>query len=174
MSSQNEKVHIPDSFEEFDVDSETLNERSRSIDAYTEVIPGIRSKEGQDNHQVWHTEVDGDTEGVSHIINEKLLNKESCQDKAADSELLQMLSFQSQPAEANESIINSQESIITDDGGERDKVLDDRCFRDKICSDEEKDKDQVERRRSERLKKEIHLTTKEKNETMAKKKKSGR
>jgi hypothetical protein len=86
-----------------------------------------------------------------------------------------MPSFQTQPPKATESIINSQESIITHDGGERDKVLDGKCLRDKICPNEEKDKeDKVERRRSERLKKEIHLTTKEKNETMAKKKKSGR
>jgi hypothetical protein len=78
MSAQNEKVHIPDNFEESDADSETLSEILRSIDAYTEVIPGTRSKEGQDDHQVWHMEVDGATEGVSHIMNEKLLNKENC------------------------------------------------------------------------------------------------
>jgi hypothetical protein len=78
MSDQNEKVHIPDNFEESDADSETLSEILRSIDAYTEVIPGTRSKEGQDDHQVWHMEVDGATEGVSHIMNEKLLNKENC------------------------------------------------------------------------------------------------
>jgi hypothetical protein len=62
-------------------------------------------------------------------------------------------------------VINSQESVITNEGGEKDRALGDKMSVDKEYPIEEKGKEDVpERRRSERLKSEIHLTTKEKNE----------
>jgi len=37
MVDQNEKVHIPESFDESDADNETLSDKLRRIDVYTEV-----------------------------------------------------------------------------------------------------------------------------------------
>lgn len=60
--------------------------------------------------------------------------------------------------------------MITDDGGEKALVLYDKMK--EAQKDQEGDLNieaQMERRRSERLKKDVHLTTMDKNEAMAKK-----
>ena len=76
------------------------------------------------------------------------------------------------PAQADqvgvaENVFNSQESVLTDDGGEKAMEVEINEDAGKMNQDEESLKDdQPERRRIDRLKKEVHLTTMEKNEAM--------
>ena len=72
MVDQAEKVHIPDSFDESDADSETLSDKLRHIDAYTEVGQGSKQNGEEEDHQIWHMEVDEKTECFScHECNAK-------------------------------------------------------------------------------------------------------
>ena len=96
--------------------------------------------------------------------------------KASDTTLLS----QDDKEVTNEIFINSLESVITDDGQLKDLITDEGHLKDlmatregnktvKINDDSQSKDAPPERRRSERLKKEILLTMLEKNEMMAKK-----
>jgi hypothetical protein len=52
MVDQNEKVHIPDSFDDSDAESETLSDKLRRIDAYTKVGQGSKQPGKEGDHQV--------------------------------------------------------------------------------------------------------------------------
>lgn len=70
-----------------------------------------------------------------------------------------------------EGLINSQESVIIDDGGSKAKVLFNNPEVDVNTTsvDDTHPKEVQQERRSARLKKDVHLTTMEKNEALAKK-----
>jgi hypothetical protein len=170
MSEQNEKVHIPDTFEDSEADSESLSEKLRSIDAYNDGTLGSNSKGGQDDQHIWHMEVEEATGYTSNVINEELMQQSKGRDKDANSVMQQLPSSQVLHDEDAGNVINSQESVITDDGGEKDGVMGDKMLVDKTSSEDDKGKeDQPECRRSERLKKDVLLTTMEKNDAMARK-----
>lgn len=115
-------------------------------------------------------ELDETTKNASQIMTEMLKQQGKCHDKAADTEMLQLPSSQAHHEDVTDNALNSQESVITYDGGEKNMVMVDKLLVDKVCPVEEMGKEnQPERRRSERLKKEMLLTTMEKNEAMAKK-----
>lgn len=87
IDDQNEKVHIPESFEDFD-DSETLSAKLRGIGTYTDTNLENKQNGEDDDHQIWHMEVDETTENASQIMTEMLKQQGTCQDKAADTEML--------------------------------------------------------------------------------------
>lgn len=51
------------------------SEKLRKIDAYSEVGQGSRQKDVDDNQQVWHMEVEENTEAVNHVISLKKSDK---------------------------------------------------------------------------------------------------
>ena len=65
---QAEKVHIPDSFDDSDADSETLSDKLWRIDACTEVRQGSKQSGGEGDHQVWRMEVDEQSENASQVM----------------------------------------------------------------------------------------------------------
>lgn len=187
-----EKVHVPDSFEDSDDESLTLSEKLRSIDAYTEVAQSSKQDDVEGDQQVWHMDVDENTKMDAQFVN-SMLKSQSAAGKLSVDQLtttdgrIQSQENFSQDENVNVlgSQFNSQESVLTDDGKERDMEL-----ADKMCADggvkggEEADKTvavdlpqdggfhkmvQPERRQSERLKKDVLLSTMERNEAMAKK-----
>lgn len=102
------------------------------------------------------------------ILKDQSLSKE----KAATIETLHSLVVSAQVDQegAADNVFNSQESVLTYDGGEKAMEVAVNVSTGKTSQDEEPIKDdQPNIRRSERLKKEVHLTTSEKNESMAKK-----
>lgn len=166
-----EKVHIPDNFEESDAESETLSEKLRKIDAYSDMNQGTsKGAEDNDNQSVWHMEVEVNEESLVQIANLKNSANASMTDGLLSEGLF---SSQDDKGMAADTLINSQESVITDDGLSKTmEIFQDNgvgCLMEPKKDDQIK-MDQPERRRSERLK-DIQLTTMEKNEAMAKKKK---
>jgi len=169
------KVHIPHSFENSDFDSETLSDRIRKIDGYGDLGQGYSKQgKGEDSHQIWCM----DNTAISESIKQYHCNKEDLEtsipalldqnkDVSAPSQQV-VIPAPTEVEISEDAIVNTQESVISGkDTVEQDGQL-------KNLSQNEDDakpkmKMQGEIRRSERLKNDITVTTKEKNERMAKK-----
>lgn len=170
-----EKVHILDTFEESDAESEKLSERIRKLDGYGEVGQSSKQGEDGDNHRVMlmkdiSTDANMDLM-VQHHLQKQLNNQDDIYTpmETADTMIPPLIS---RDIMATEGIINSQESTIT--------MVD--CEEVNEIPEAEKDATKVgdviaekkklihpEKRRSERLKREIHLTAQDKLEDMSKK-----
>jgi hypothetical protein len=113
-------------------------------------------------------EVDEQTENAVHAM---LKNNSLSNDKAVVTEISQshMISSQEDQEGATAVILNSQDSVITDDGGVKAMEIEDIMVDEKVIQNEDIPVADQPERRSERMKKEVHVTTKEKNEAMAKK-----
>lgn len=72
VEDQGEKVHIPDSFDDSDAESDTLSEKIRRLEGYGDLGQG-GSKSNNDNgpHQLWHMEIISDIEKMTQIFQEK-------------------------------------------------------------------------------------------------------
>lgn len=64
-------------------------------------------------------EVDGKTEDASQNMNVMLKQQSQFQEKASDTEMLQLPSSQAHHDGATDNVFASQESVITDDGGRK-------------------------------------------------------
>jgi len=184
-------VHIPDHFDESDAESETLSEKLRKIDAYHEVGQGgSQVDEEQSNQQVWYMEVDSNEEATNQAMNIEILNQNKIKFLSPDINTSIFPNSQeinqTEKEVAAADVINSQESVITDDGQISSVVIGAAMNDEKTKDDGQAGISQPERsdektreggqvgtlqpeRRSERLKKDVHLTTMEKNEALAKK-----
>lgn len=166
-------LHIPDHFDESDAESETLSEKLRQIDAYQENEQGgTQVDEDQSNQQVWYMEVDPSEDAVNQAVNLEIQNQNEFISLSSDIVTSALQTSQENNQAEKESVVadvlNSQKSVIIDDGQNSTVVIGDAKKDEK---NQEKGQDGISQpeRRSERLKKEIHLTTMEKNEAMAKK-----
>jgi hypothetical protein len=178
VETNEDRVHIPENFEDSDMESETLSERLRGIGAFTGEGQCSKQNEDIENQQVWQMEVDKDTEPTGYILNTKIQDQSKGCSKSCD---VLNLSSDGHPPQmvipsntegVNDEIINSQESVITDDGNDNAQVQVVKLVEsqgDPVGAGNDVMEIQPERRRSERLKKDIHLTTMEKNEAYAKK-----
>jgi len=173
---QAEKVHIPDRFDDSDAESESLSEKIRKLEGYGDLGQGTSKQGGgRDDHQVLYMsnfsndatmELMTQHQMQKQISNHEDLNKTI---KARDN----MIVPQEQEDEGEvDVVINTQESSITmvnaDEQGDAPPAENEIAT---VAATEVKKQKivQVEKRRSERLKREIHVTTQEKMEAMAKK-----
>jgi hypothetical protein len=116
-------------------------------------------------------EMDEQREGGSNVMHAILKEQSLSKEKVAAVESLhsQAVLAQADQVGVADNVFNSQESVLTDDGGEKAIEVEINEDAGKMNQDKEPLKDdQPERRRSDRLKKEVHLTTNEKSEAMAK------
>lgn len=181
-----EKVHIPDTFVDSDVESDTLSEKLRRIDAYNdEMRTGVQVNEISSNHKVWFMEEDSNAVVDTQKMNLELQfqNKISPKNTISPREDVKLLAGNTQDgrSEMEGVVFQSQESVLTNDGqadpmggvadistGKIPVVEEVGPSTERMKKEEKPKMPQVERR-SESLKGEIHLTTQEKNEDMAKK-----
>lgn len=113
-----DRVHIPTSFDESDTESDTLSEKLRKIDAYNEDIQrGSQVNENTPNQQVWFMEANEKSVAAPQITNREIhLQKKT---EALSSVLPLSGAGEGKGCDVgatDEDIINSQESVITDDG----------------------------------------------------------
>ncbi|CAD6246928.1 unnamed protein product [Miscanthus lutarioriparius] len=170
-----EKVHIPDTFEESDAESETLSDRIRKLKGYGNMGQSSKQGEDDDNHHVMFMKDISTDVNMDLMVQRQLQKQLNNQDdtytpsEAVDTMIPPLIS---EDTVAIEGIINSQESTITMVDCEEvieipEAKKDATAVGDTIAG--KKMLVQPERRRSERLKREIHLTTQDKMEAMAKK-----
>ncbi|XP_066330294.1 uncharacterized protein [Miscanthus floridulus] len=170
-----EKVHIPDTFEESDAESETLSDRIRKLKGYGNMGQSSKQGEDDDNHHVMFMKDISTDVNMDLMVQRQLQKQLNNQDntytpsEAVDTMIPPLIS---EDTVAIEGIINSQESTITMVDCEEvieipEAEKDAAAVGDTIAG--KKMLVQPERRRSERLKRDIHLTTQDKMEAMAKK-----
>ena len=121
-SEQADKVHTLDTFEDSDVESEMLSERLRKIDACDDNIQGnSKEKTSDENQQVWAMEIDENEGDAAQVMKIQKQAHASLSliglsvNMPCDETLMTNLN-QEEKDVTDEAIINSQESIITDDG----------------------------------------------------------
>lgn len=167
MESAIDKVHIPDNFDDSE-ESETLSEKLRSIGAFTSDGQCSKQTEDAESQQVWQMVIDQRTAANEDRQNAWLLEQAKKGTKTLDTSKSgpENLTPMGDQEGSQELIINSQESVVTVVNvgdkvqlGSMDIPLDDPGMA----------KDSQPERRSERLKKDVHVTTKQKNEAYAKK-----
>lgn len=169
-----EKVHIPDSFDDFDAESETLSDKIRKLEGYGDVgQSSFKKGEDRDDHQVMFMR-DINAEANMELVVQHQLLKQFNKDQDINITTVTdggMPSQESGDVLPMEDIINSQESTITVADSVGEKKPAEASKEDISAGDNGKKKKpvQMEMRRSERLKREIHVTTQEKMEAMAKK-----
>lgn len=111
MEDLNDKVHIPDSFEDSDAESDTLSEKIRRLEGYGDLGQGGSKTQGDgESHQLWHMEHISDIATVNQIIQGKSMEKAS-----DDISKTGMLSQDNQADGIDEEngMVNTQESTIT-------------------------------------------------------------
>lgn len=138
----------------------SLSEKFRRIGAYTENGQGSSQQHANaDDHQVWRMEVDSTNDSGQVILSVHEKQATEVEASPTDTEM------------EKESLINSQESVITDDGSDKAVVVANNPEDPEYIKPGKDGKNKIPQpdRRSERLKKDVHLTTMEKNEAMAKK-----
>lgn len=173
-----DKVQIPDTLVDSDVESETLSDKLKRIDAY--VDPGQCSQTSNDkpDQHTWVLEIDNQLNDAALFIQQKIQkqfkNGENNSKSSTDAmDIIMDSADLSHDGEGrSEMEINSQESVVTEVGNKSPICIPIippiEMHQSEAAQDQTKEKLE-ERRRSERLKKDISLTTMEKNEIMAKK-----
>lgn len=71
-----DKVNIPEGFEDSDAESETLSDKLRKIDAYTEPGQSSKQKGGKENHQVWAMEMEDNGVSTNQFLSQKIQSME--------------------------------------------------------------------------------------------------
>lgn len=72
VNDQQDKVHIPDTFDESDAESESLSEKLRKIDAYAGSDQGTSKEEnGDDSQHIWAMEIDKVDDAATQVMNMK-------------------------------------------------------------------------------------------------------
>lgn len=118
----NEKVHIPDDFHESGAESESLSDRLRKIDVYVDTVPSSQENESTENQQAWQMAVGVDQTTEALMLEQKLstIAKNDLQGilpiKAQMGLMESQTELRAEGGENDEILINSQESVITDDG----------------------------------------------------------
>jgi hypothetical protein len=141
VMDQNERVHIPEFFEDSDADSETLSDKPRRIDAYNEVGQSSKQPSGKGGHQVWRMEMDKQQEdgSIHAMLKEQSLQKNQVvATEPLNSEALHA------PADQlgdGDNVFNSQESVLTYDGRVKDMVVEVDEDAGKIIQDDDLPKD---------------------------------
>lgn len=172
---QADKVHILDTFEDSDAESETLSERLRKIDACDDNNQGnSKEKTSDENQQVWAMEIDENEGDAAQVM--KIQKRAHASlgliglsvNMPCDETLMTNLN-QEEKDVTDEAIINSQESIITDDGQDNSGMvlMDTNPGGSIIAVVQEQGPSNLVERSSERLMKDMLLTTQEKTEAMA-------
>ena len=115
-------MRILDTFEDSDAESEMLSERLRKIDACDDNNQGnSKEKTGDENQQVWAMEIDENEGDAAQVMKIQKQAHASLGliglsvNMPCDETLMTNLN-QEEKDVTDEAIINSQESIITDDG----------------------------------------------------------
>jgi len=114
------KVHIPDSFENSDSDSETLSDLIRKIDGYRDLGQGCSKQgNGEDSHQIWCM----DNTAIGENIKQYQCNKEDLEtsipsllDQNKDVSVPSQQVVIPAPTEveiSEDAIVNTQESVIS-------------------------------------------------------------
>ncbi|XP_066358946.1 uncharacterized protein [Miscanthus floridulus] len=170
-ASQEERIPNLETSEEYDYDSDTLSEKLRKIDAYGLVNDEKHISDG--DKQFWHMDVDKETEQGHQAINAMIKNQNTDNNVLKESEkggnASAAISVEQQNMDVD-IIINSQESVRTNQTGEPVEEIQDKVIMEDTTHEEMMEQViQAERRRNARLKKDIMLTTMDKNEAMAKK-----
>lgn len=174
----NDKVHIPDSFDESDTDSETLSDKLRKIGAY-EGGDQSGSKDGDINDQqhIWHleenvdlaldtiTSKDIDAVKTIDVIPDLVVEANNKNDTVMPTMVSPVVFL------PDDHIINTQESTASEINTQPSQQIQDDIGGEtqEVDLKSTKGAAQQEKRRSERLKKTIALTTQEKVDTIAKK-----
>lgn len=165
-----EKVHIPETFEDSDSDSD-LGERIRRLEGFGDIGQGSSKNIDGDVHQIWCLESNPPTLDPKQVISEdmKLMNAEGST-LETDKQLVSL--GNQKPIEmdfSDEAIVNTQESTVAEEEiTEQDGLPTSMgsCICEVIKNDNLK---QQKTRRSERLKKDITKTTQENCGRMARK-----
>ena len=164
----NEKVQIPDNFEDSDAESESSSEKIRRLEGYEEVGKCSKLKEKENTQSFWCLENNSGLNVMNQMMQSKLAEKTIIN---SDNEASQV--DQDVAKEDDNVVVNTQESTITNvetsqDDDLKKKLESQKC---KMIADGKNllAKEEQQGRRSDRLKKDILLSTQEKNEIMAKK-----
>lgn len=165
----NDRVQIPETFEDSDAESESSSERIRRIDGYGDIGQGCsKSNDGGETQQFWCMEKIAEPETMNQVMQDRMLKKTvDPESKEANTD------SQAIGVEEENCVVNTQESTVTVvEASQDDNLIKDveiQNLKVSKAKSSQSVEDQQERRRSERLRKVILLTTQDRNEIMAKK-----
>lgn len=178
---RDDKVHIPESFEESNFDSETLSEKLRRIGAYEDGGQGC-SKDGEitGQQQMWCME--GNIDMSLEIMPSK--DVDALKNAIVIPDLVEEVNKTTQTVQhviatpevflPNDHIVTTQESMVFEVNTQPSQQMQDQVNDEAQAMGQESNVEIVHqvKGRSERLKKDIAITTQEKMEVMSKKEKS--
>lgn len=170
------KVNIPETFEESESDSD-LTDRIRRIDGFGDIGQGCSGqKNGEDSQQFWYMEANTTNACMDHLIGGTEKSRKSgtgymnSEKQLYDTNTTEEGNTQTEVDVTEEAIVYTQESVGTEEeknGQEGQPEIQEAP----LCAEATKTNIQQNQRirKSDRLKKDIAISTKEKNEMMARK-----